>query len=657
MKTAVLFLLIHGSGSAQSPQLWSQGDPSAEEQAALEWLNAARKEPVATLTRILNQANSDPVIAGFLLAQQPVTAAQLQAQLSGTYAEAKANSAQFPGSSAISNAPLVFYPLFQARARALGAQSSPPATDFPALRPPPAYIYPVPSFGSALMNGPDNVLTGPNATGGTAQFGPFGANYAEISQANLYAAYITGREWALTLLTTPRSGSPPPSFLVQGDPVPGFTLGHRRMAGLSITGGQNGGRILTLYQGSNEFFTVSDLPFGNTDTVFITGVAYRDANGNGAYDPGEGVGNVKVTTDRGNWSAVTSASGGYAIPVAVNSGDYRLIATGGPWRDASATVTVGSDSVKVDWVAAGATPVLPVQVPVAASDGAAQLTGLSTRGLVQIGANVLIGGIVLAGDTNVKKRVLIRGVGPSLQTVGLPPSQCVPATQLVVFNAAGQQIAANNGWTTAADSGVAVADAAAQVGDFPLTNWAGGGGDSALVTALSPGAYTVIVSPAPGLPEVFQIGHVGLVEIYDLTPSDGSRFVNISTRALVGTGFGQLIVGCTISGSGHKRLLIRGVGPTLAQTFGLANALPHPALTLFDSGGHPLAGNADWNNSEQTNQIRDLALACGAFLSPEDATDAALITRVVPGNYSAVVAAQPSTILSGIALVELYETP
>lgn len=48
---------------------------------------------------------------------------------------------------------------------------------------------------------------------------------------------------------------------------------------------------------------------------FILGVAYRDGNGNGSYDPGEGLAGVEVRPDTGNYYAVTSSSGGYAIPV------------------------------------------------------------------------------------------------------------------------------------------------------------------------------------------------------------------------------------------------------------------------------------------------------------------------------------------------------
>ena len=47
----------------------------------------------------------------------------------------------------------------------------------------------------------------------------------------------------------------------------------------------------------------------------LTGVAYHDANGNGQYDPGEGVAGATVTMDGGAYYAVTSASGGYALPL------------------------------------------------------------------------------------------------------------------------------------------------------------------------------------------------------------------------------------------------------------------------------------------------------------------------------------------------------
>jgi hypothetical protein len=488
-------------------------------------------------------------------------------------------------------------------------------------------------------------------------FGPYGANYTEISQANLYGSFITPREWVLSQLTDSlASWSPPPDFLSQGDSLPNFVLGHTRMVGIDISPGQTGNQILTLFKGNSEFFTASDLPFGTGNTVFVTGVAYQDNNSNGFYDPGEGIAGLKITPDQGNWFAVTSTSGGYAIPVQANSGTYTLTVSGGPLDGATKMVTIGADNVKADWVLPAAATVLPPQVTVPESDGITQLVGLSTRGLVQTGENVLIGGFVIAGPATAKKELLIRGVGPSLQTAGFPASECIPATQIQLFDSNGSLIASNNGWTTAPDGGAAEVAVAAQVGDFPLVNWAGGGGDSALVTTLAPGAYTVIVSPAPGAPASYQTGYVGIVEIYDATPNDGSRLVNISTRGLVGTGDSQMIVGCTVSGSGHKRLLIRGVGPALSG-FGLTGLLANPFLTLYNAQSQPIETNDDWSNSSQTNQIRSLAAATGAFDLPEGSVDSSLLTLVAPGNYTAIVGAKPGSTLTGLALVELYEAP
>lgn len=647
------------SARAQAQSQWSQGDPSAQEQAALEWLNSARSDPVSTLTGILNLSGTDPVITGFMLAESPVTAAQLEFQLGATYQTAQANSAQFPDSAAISNAPLVFYPLFQQQAETWGAQANPPATTFPSQRPPPTYIYPVPFFVGNLLNGPSNVLTGPNATGGTAQFGPYGANYTEVAQADLYASYITGREWVLSMLTDPGSGSPPPSFLAQGDSLPGLPigpLGHTRMVGLAITPGAKANQILTLYKGSQEFFTQSDLPYGDANTVFVTGVVYRDNNSNGRYDAGEGIPGVTITLDHGGWYAVTASAGGYAIPVLANSGTYTLTANGGPFSGATATVAVGADNVKYDWVLPALGSPLPAQVAVNESDGVTQIIGLSTRGLVQSGSDVLIGGFVIGGPPGNQKQVLIRGVGPSLQTAGVPADECIPATQIQVFDASGNAIASNSGWTTASDGGTAVIEASAEVGDFPLTNWAGGGGDSALVTTLSPGAYTVVVSPAPGLPEAYQTGRVGLVEVYDVSKTDGGRFVDISTRALVGSDYAQLIAGCTVAGNGHKRLLVRGVGPGLSG-FGLSGVLPSPSVTLFDASGVSLGSNSGWSASAQTDQIEELVPESGAFALSQGSADSALLALLGPGNYTAVVGAQSGTVTNGIALVEIYETP
>ena len=657
LPVSFLTLACCSTALAEPTRRWSQGDPTPEQQQALEWLNATRRDPLGTLHSILRLAASDPLVAGFMRVQAPATVAQLETWLADDYAISRTRSADFPNAEAISNAPLVFYPLFQQRAEALGSRAIPPSTNFPVLRQPPDYIYPTPLFGSTLLNGPDQPFSGPDATGGTARFGPFGANYAEIAHANLYLPAITAREWALSILTaaypTARGSLTP--FLIQGNAVPGFKLGHTRMAGITVTPREAGARVLTVFKASNEFLTQSDLPFGATDTVFITGVAYRDRNGNGSYDIGEGIAGITLTPDKGDWFAVTSTSGGFAIPVAANSGLYRLTATGRGIDPESATTTVGTDNVKLDWPLLAAK--LPPQTLVPASSGTLQLVGLSTRGLIETGSGSLIGGFVIVGPAAARKTVLVRGVGPSLQTVGFTANDVAPATQLEIFDHQGSLIASNNGWTTTADRGASVADAARAVGDFPLTDWPGGGGDSALVLSLAPGQYTAHITPAPGTPPAAAQDRIGLVEIYDVSRGDGSRFVDISTRGLVGENSRRMIVGCTLVGGGSARLLFRSVGPALTQNFGLSATLANPTLTLFDGAGRILDANDDWSFSPQTAQIRELAAASGAFALPEDGFDSSLITLAAPGNYTAVVSARPDSPAKGIALVELYETP
>ncbi|MFA5863792.1 MAG: CAP domain-containing protein [Phycisphaerae bacterium] len=86
-----------------------------------------------------------------------------------------------------------------------------------------------------------------------------------------------------------------------------------------------------------------------TQTVFITGVAYRDTNANNLYDPGEGLAGVAVMPDHGEYYAVTSSSGGFAIPVAASSGNYTLKIIQSDLPEVTADVTIENENVKIDF--------------------------------------------------------------------------------------------------------------------------------------------------------------------------------------------------------------------------------------------------------------------------------------------------------------------
>ena len=94
--------------------------------------------------------------------------------------------------------------------------------------------------------------------------------------------------------------------------------------------------------------------FATTDAAplqggFITGVVYDDRNGDGQYSYGEGVGGVTVTPSAGSFYAVTSDSGGYAIPAADITGAIVVQFDGQGFAGQQVSVSVESlTNVKVD---------------------------------------------------------------------------------------------------------------------------------------------------------------------------------------------------------------------------------------------------------------------------------------------------------------------
>ncbi len=89
--------------------------------------------------------------------------------------------------------------------------------------------------------------------------------------------------------------------------------------------------------------------FGARGDKYITGVAYKDNNNNGFYDMGEGLAGIKVELSKGNFFAITSTSGGYAIPVTGLTGSVTVTATGaGLGGVVTKTVSLQGQNVKVD---------------------------------------------------------------------------------------------------------------------------------------------------------------------------------------------------------------------------------------------------------------------------------------------------------------------
>jgi uncharacterized repeat protein (TIGR01451 family) len=128
------------------------------------------------------------------------------------------------------------------------------------------------------------------------------------------------------------------------------------------------------------------------------------------------------------------------------------------------------------------------------------LANMSTRGFVQTGTKVMIGGFVLGGtDPNGFTRVAIRGLGPSLSRFGL--SNLLADPVLGLYNANGALFASNNDWQ---DDPVSAAKLTAN-GLAPSDQK-----ESGIFISLPPGQYTAILSG------VNDTSGLGLVEIYNL---------------------------------------------------------------------------------------------------------------------------------------------
>ncbi len=128
------------------------------------------------------------------------------------------------------------------------------------------------------------------------------------------------------------------------------------------------------------------------------------------------------------------------------------------------------------------------------SAAASELGNISTRGFVDTGNNVMIGGFILEGEAN----VLIRVLGPSLTDFGVTGALADPTVEL--RDAQGTLISSNDNWKEGGQQSDITATGLQPQKDK----------ESALIETLSAGAYTAIVAGQTSTTGV------GLVEVYRL---------------------------------------------------------------------------------------------------------------------------------------------
>jgi len=249
---------------------------------------------------------------------------------------------------------------------------------------------------------------------------------------------------------------------------------------------------------------------------------------------------------------------------------------------------------------------------------------IATRVFVDTGERVPIAGFIVTGD--VAKRVLIRGIGPSLAANGVPNPLADPT--LTLFDDKGGTIMMNNNWRDSQEPEIAA------TGIPPQNDL-----ESAIIANLPPGHYTT------ALTGINATTGNGLIEVYDLEPGTSSTLSNLSTRGFVGTG-DNVMIGSLIVGSGDSPIIVlRAIGPSLANS-GIANPLLDPTIELHDSNGGAVGFNDDWRSSQ-------LQAVYATLLAPTDDRESAIVAPFLAlGSYTAIVRGKADT--TGVALVEAY---
>jgi len=132
----------------------------------------------------------------------------------------------------------------------------------------------------------------------------------------------------------------------------GTTYKTHREIGVGVV--QNG-------TGPRDHYYTVDTAYTTDTRPQLTGVVYRDTNGNGKYDTGEGIGGATVRTSAGH-TTTTWASGGYSL--SVSPGSYTVSVSGGGLPGTIHRLTsVGSSNQRLNFVASAWTPPVTVNKP------------------------------------------------------------------------------------------------------------------------------------------------------------------------------------------------------------------------------------------------------------------------------------------------------
>lgn len=372
--------------------------------------------------------------------------------------------------------------------------------------------------------------------------------------------------------------------------------------------------------------------------------------------------NTAITVTGGSQMNVTwSVANTTAAPVSVANVKISLSTDGGnsfPTVLAASTANNGSATVTVPNVS---TTTARIKVEAVGniffdiSDANFTITGngaipglvanVSTRLPVGTGENVLIEGFTVQGPAGSTKKIIVRALGPSLTPFGVTDALPNPTLEIHDSNNNNAIVAMNDDWQTTQVGGIITGDQSAEInasGVKPSNNL-----ESAIIANLAPGSYTALVrGTGPN-----NVG-TGVVDAFDLSAASSAKLVNFATRGLIQPADKLMIAGFIIQ-NGPVKAVIRAIGPSLAA-FGINNALPDTTLQLRDQNGNLILENDNWKvrSSDGSSQQAEME---ATQLQPTNDLEAAFVTTIQPGQYTAQVRGKPES--TGIGVVQVYFLP
>lgn len=286
----------------------------------------------------------------------------------------------------------------------------------------------------------------------------------------------------------------------------------------------------------------------------------------------------------------------------------------------------------------------PVSVTASSEPAPGDLVNVSVRGWAAPDGPLTLG-FATESTEALPPAFLLRGVGPALRNYDVADALSTPTARL--FDGAGAELAANRGWSDSPDAD-AIAATTENLGTFALDQ---GSADSAILTALAPGTYSMVLSAENG-----EAG-TALAEIFDASePRAPGALKSVSVRGRVEGAVRTLAARLAIASGGSRTVLIRAVGGPQTVAEGIDVPAPVvPVLRLLNSAGQVVAEGAPWDLGSNSAEISAAAATVGAPAPEPGAGDATLLISLAAGSYTVTLGA-PEGVASEVR-AEIYAVP